>query len=213
MGTPRQWAAVWLSILTTHATLAHTDGVSSVSVELSRITVHVPIDVVGGTPELLDKWRRGIDQAWNQGSGGRPFRICGREVRFEPRVSSLDGPNNGPAHRLIVQQVNKTERYVSSVTFPTGTTPVEAARTARWSDQLTPATAAHEFGHVLGLPDEYVEEDGNANGFRDPDERSIPDVERYPDAWSSLMAFERGAVLERHVREALRLHGYSACQH
>jgi hypothetical protein len=34
----------------------------------------------------------------------------------------------------------------------------------------------------------------------------MPDERRFPDAWLSLMAHERGSVLQRHVRDVVRMH-------
>jgi hypothetical protein len=58
-------------------------------------------------------------------------------------------------------------------------------------------TVAHEFGHLLGLVDEYLENHDHAP----------PDVARYPDGWFSLMARVGGVVLQRHVRAIVRMHG------
>jgi hypothetical protein len=91
-----------------------------------------------------------------------------------------------------------------------GTAPTYASRTGFWGSNTDAATAAHEFGHLLGLFDEYVENDANRNGLREPGETPVPDENRYRDAWLSLMAHERGSVLQRHVREILRMHGAEA---
>lgn len=180
---------------------------SSAIVEHDRVTIVVPVEVVGATEELLETWREGIDRTWNRGNQGGPFVICGRQVVFDVRF--MPGPaRQGTGHIIFVEPVGRGERYVSSVWHALGTSPTESARTGFWSANLRPTTAAHEFGHILGLMDEYREYDANGNGMRDPGEGSLPDVRRYPaDAWFSLMANEHGVVLERHIREVLRLHG------
>jgi hypothetical protein len=96
-----------------------------------------------------------------------------------------------------------------------GSSPAYSSRTGFWGSNTDVATAAHEFGHLLGLFDEYEERDTNANGLREPGETPVPNERRYPDAWLSLMAHEAGSVLQRHVREAVRMHDTSnalACQ-
>ena len=186
------------------------DRVSSVVVDPSRVTVVVPIEVVGGSAPLIAAWRDEIDRAWNRGRDGGPFMVCGREVRFEARITARTGFEDMPSrasHLVLVADVIPGQRYVSSVWHAPGTLPTESARKGFWGNDLTPAKAAHEFGHLLGLLDEYTEEDANFNGLRDPGEGSVPDVARFPDAWASLMAYEEGAVLERHIRDVLRLHG------
>ena len=200
---------VLLTLMCTTATTARADGVSSVLVEADRITILVPIAVVGGSEGVLERWRNGIDRAWNRGNDGRPFRVCDRPVHFDAQFTRRAGSHAAAGHVVFVADVLPGQRYVSTVSHAPGTSPAESARTGYWGSNLTAATAAHEFGHLLGLPDEYTEEDPNRNGLRDPGEGSVPDVERYPDAWLSLMAFERGIVLQRHVREILRLHGVS----
>jgi hypothetical protein len=186
------------------------DRVSSVVVGPTWITIVVPVEVVGGSSRLVAAWRDAIDRAWNRGRDGGPFTVCGREVRFDARITARSGLEDTPSpssHLVLVADVIPGQRYVSSVWHAPGTRPTESARKGFWGNDLTPAKAAHEFGHLLGLLDEYTEEDANANGLRDPGEGSVPDVARFPDAWASLMAYEGGAVLERHVREVLRLHG------
>jgi hypothetical protein len=95
---------------------------------------------------------------------------------------------------------------MSRVWHALGTAPTYSSRTGFWGSNTDAATAAHEFGHLLGLLDEYEENDTNANGLREPGEKPLPDERRFADAWLSLMAHERGSVLSRHVREAVRLH-------
>lgn len=182
-------------------------GISTIVADAERLTIVVPVRVVGGRPGLVERWRAGIDRAWNQGHRGGPFQVCGREIRVEPRFIANPQPLFAKAaHVVYVEDVRPGERFVNSVWHPSGTTPTEAIRTGYWGSNLTARKAAHEFGHLLGLPDEYVEDDANGNGRRDPGEGSRPDVARYPDAWRSLMAFEQGRVLARHVREIVRLH-------
>ena len=113
------------------------------------------------------------------------------------------------SHLVIVQQVRPNEQFVSSVWHALGSSPAYSARTGYWGSNMEGIIAAHEFGHLLGLLDEYVEADGNANGLREPGERPVPDIARYPDASFSLMAGERGVVLARHIDEILRIHGFA----
>jgi hypothetical protein len=173
--------------------------------------INVPIEVVGGTDDMIVTWQRGIDRAWNRGNDGRPFGVCGRQVTFVPvfarRPQEGQVPRN--VHVVVVEEVAAGDRYVSRVWHALGTSPAYSSRTGFWGSNTDAATAAHEFGHLLGLLDEYEENDTNANGLREPGETPLPDERRYPDAWLSLMAQEGGNVLGRHVREVVRMHGTS----
>jgi hypothetical protein len=193
--------------LTLLATLAV--AISTVVVDGSTITVNVPIEVIGSTDEMIALWKGGIDQTWNRGNDGRPFEVCGRKVIvnaiFLSGPSAESVPRN--VHVVVVEQVEPGQRYMSRVWHALGTSPSYSSRTGFWGSDSDAATAAHEFGHLLGLLDEYVENDRNANGLREPGETPVPNVRRFPDAWMSLMAREGGAVLHRHIKEVLRIHG------
>jgi hypothetical protein len=165
---------------------------------------------------MIARWRIAIDAVWNRGNDGRPFRICGRDVVFTAGFVRRppDGQVPRNVHVVVVEEVAPAERYVSRVWHALGTSPAYSSRTGFWGSTTDAATAAHEFGHLLGLLDEYEENDTNANGLREPGETPLPNEERFPDAWLSLMAQERGSVLERHVREVVRMHtteGSSVC--
>ena len=187
---------------------AHSPNVSSISVSANSITITIPIDIVGVDAAVLADWERAIDRLWNHGNDGDPFTYCGRRVIVDARFTPQRVVRTSDAsHLVVVRQVKTGESYVSSVWHALGTSPSYSARTGYWGSNMDGATAAHEFGHLLGLLDEYVETDGNSNGLREPGERPAPNVHRYPDAWFSLMATERGVVLQRHIAEILRVHG------
>lgn len=183
-------------------------AISWMVVDASTITINVPIEVVGGSEEMIAMWKRGIDETWNRGNDGRPFEVCGREVIFN--ASFVRRPSDGQVprnvHVVVVEEVLPGEPYMSRVWHALGTSPAYSSRTGFWGSNTDAATAAHEFGHLLGLLDEYTENDANANGLREPGERPLPNEARFPDAWLSLMAHEGGSVLQRHVRDVVRLH-------
>jgi hypothetical protein len=182
--------------------------VSSMQVDDSTITITVPIEVVGGTDDMIALWKRGIEAQWNHGNDGDAFNVCGRTVTFNANFvrRPLDGQVPRNVHVVVVEDVGPDDRYVSRVWHALGTSPAYSSRTGFWGSNTDGATAAHEFGHLLGLLDEYEENDANANGLREPGETPLPNERRYPDAWLSLMAQERGSVLQRHVREVVRMH-------
>jgi hypothetical protein len=190
---------------------AHSINVSTLSVSANSITITIPIDIVGVEPDVLDRWQQAIDRAWNHGNDGDSFTYCGRRVivdaRFTPQTTVQ---SSASSHLVVVREVRAGESYVSSVWHALGTSPSYSPRTGYWGSNMEAATAAHEFGHLLGLLDEYMEIDVNGNGLREPGERPAPDVRRFPDAGFSLMATERGVVLQRHITEILRVHGVDA---
>ena len=183
-------------------------AISWLVVDATTIRINVPIEVVGGTDEMIDMWKRGIEHTWNRGNDGRPFEVCGRAVSFN--ASFVRQPNDRQVprnvHVVVVEDVAPGQRYMSRVWHALGTSPAYSSRTGFWGSDTDASTAAHEFGHLLGLLDEYVENDANANGLREPGETPLPDERRYPDAWLSLMAHENGNVLQRHISDVVRMH-------
>ena len=175
----------------------------------SSITITVPITVIGGNSKQIATWHRGIDAAWNRGNDGDLFEVCGRRVVFNPEFVLHAPPLalSSTSHIIVVEPVKPGQTYVSRVWHALGTSPTYSARTGFWGSNSDAGTAAHEFGHLLGLFDEYVENDRNSNGHREPGEMPVPDLARFRDASFSMMAIESGSVLQRHVREVLRMHG------
>lgn len=120
---------------------------------------------------------------------------------------AADGIGDPGYHSLGVQEVRPGQYFVSNVLHTRGTSPTEVNRNGFIASNASDATVAHEFGHYLGLPDEYVENDANGNGVRDPGEVTTPNTAVYPDAADSLMATTTGHVFSRQIEAALKEHG------
>lgn len=182
---------------------------SSLAVADDEIRIIVPIEIEGGSDALVAKWSDAVDAAWNRGNAGEPFAYCGRPVRFVPvfKVLAADGIGDPGYHSLGVLEVRPGQYFVSNVLHTRGTSPTEVNRNGFIASNASDATVAHEFGHYLGLPDEYVENDANGNGVRDPGEVTTPNTAVYPDAADSLMATTTGHVFSRQIEAALKEHG------
>jgi hypothetical protein len=182
---------------------------SSLIVADDEIRIVVPIEIDGGSDELVGKWSSAIDEAWNRGNGGEPFVYCGRPVRFVPIFKVLPDDGNGDPgyHSLGVQEIRPGQYFVSNVLHTRGTSPTAVNRHGFIASNASDATVAHEFGHYLGLADEYVENDANGNGIRDHGELTTPNTALYSDAVASLMATTAGRVFSRQVDAALKEHG------
>lgn len=173
---------------------------ASVTVETTptQITIDVPMELRGGTPEVIARWTRAIDQFWGSTPGSNTFCAGSREVIFRPTFRVL-APGATPTPGWTVVDVVRPAPgvfFVSSVTQ--GVPPIDARNrdmTASWDATASAATIAHEFGHVIGLPDEYDEVDTNHDGIRQANETTVP-RRGFED---SLMAQLAGHVDERLI--------------
>lgn len=128
-------------------------------------------------PAVVDAFRRSIESYWTG-----HFKEKGRRRRFETRISvRVLGEGEKPSPDALLLEDGMTasgaaERRISL---------------RRDFDFFVPA---HEFGHILGLPDEYV------NDY-DPDGMKIVDAQDR----ASVMASNSGLVLRRHLARAVAL--------
>jgi hypothetical protein len=182
---------------------------SSLAVSDGEITVVVPLEVEGASDELTGAWMEAIDAAWNKGNKGGAFHYCGRPVRFVPVFKQIapSGTMDPGYHGLFVMPVRPGQYFVSKVLHQAGSSPTQANRNGFIADTASAATVAHEFGHYLGLDDEYLVIDRNGNGQRDEGDTTRPNTAAHADAASSLMGTLDGAVFQRHIDEALEEHG------
>jgi len=201
--------AAALTLGSLFALLSPLDAASSLEVGDREITIIVPLEVEGANDDLTGAWMDAIDAAWNKGNKGRAFEYCGRAVRFVPIFKQIAASGTGDPgyHGLFVVPVRPGQYFVSKVFHQAGSSPTSTNRNGFIADTASAATVAHEFGHYLGLDDEYVVIDQNGNGVRDEGDTTRPNTAAHADAAGSLMGTLDGAVLQRHIDAALEEHG------
>jgi hypothetical protein len=177
-----------------------------------KFTITVPIDLIGGEDDIAAKWNEAIRDYWNNGPGLGRFKYCGKSVEFVPDIRPIAAGEQGrpDAAKIRMQLVPPGRDIISNVR---GIDPARNS-TGTWGSNEGDATIAHEFGHILGLRDEYVwvpytdtnsngrwdaneplNDDPNHNGKRDPEEPTHP----APGNVGSIMAEAEGKALQRHI--------------
>jgi hypothetical protein len=108
-----------------------------------RIKVRVGFTGLTPTPAHLAIWTNGITSKWN----GKYHIENGRRlaVVFEPIFGSPNAHHSIELHAPPVVREDAANWYAGPNANPTGTT----------KDTTDADTAAHEFGHLIGMADEY----------------------------------------------------------
>lgn len=136
-----------------------------------------------GFDRLISGWETAIENLWNGPDGVQPFGCC--EMKFD--VITRVGSGTRGWHQINVIGTDETS-YVDPL--GPGTT------SGQWDVLDNGTVAAHEAGHLLGLPDEY----SYPGGTYQNDNPQATDPQ-------SLMATTDGdvAVLPEHIAAVARL--------
>ena len=179
----------------------------------NKIVIKVPIDLVGGDDSYARRWNNAIKRFWNDGPGFGRWKYCGKSVEFEPDIQPIAAGEAGrpDAHKIRLKLVPDGVTFISNVDW-SGPFSTDTIATGVWGSNVLDVSIRHEFGHLLGLPDEYKwiaeKDDLNHNGIRDPREPVEPD----PGSDDSVMADHSGNVLQRLIDEAMSRNGVPDCK-
>lgn len=183
-------------------------AVSDVDVGTDTITITVKIDLIGGSRRLANRWERAIRGYWNDGPGLGNWEYCGLEVEFVPDIEPVGAGEAGrmDAHPVFPEAPSRRgSDFIDHVLTPGSYDPTAENAAGFWGTESEDWVIAHEFGHLLGLPDEYEwvqpDDDLNGNGVRDPDEG----VTVSPELQDSLMG-DGGRMHQRYIDTLVSQH-------
>jgi hypothetical protein len=157
--------------------------------------VIVKIDLFHDDPEIAEEWRDAITNIWNDGPGvGKRWTYCGRPVEFVPdiQVFPAGGKGRPDAHKIRVKLLKPGRDIRSNVQWSSKKFDPAGNSTGTWGSTESDDTIAHEFGHLIGLIDEYevISEEPRVT-------RPLPGFE------DSLMAERGGTVNQSHIDKAM----------
>jgi hypothetical protein len=146
-----------------------------------RISIVVPIEFRGdgATPSRVDRWVDQIESFWNGADGVRTYRNLVIEFMIDAIIRSGKERKNG-YHQIYVEKAPPWGYTRSSVSFNLtclGPSPDDRrtfvikafecsaveSEDQKWRSNATSLILAHEFGHLVGLGDEYTGDSTNIN--------------------------------------------------
>lgn len=166
------------ALLALAAGTSSTDAKNTVLVDNRNkvITITVNANMIGAARNQANL-QAAFDSYWGR-PGGFKFRCY--KVVFKLSLTAVNTRQSG-RHNIFMVPTDPGETLVSTVDFPNNFNPSTTSTRAHWSDFADTNTIAHEFGHLMGLPDEYSYADRNNNRQRDANEPSIPDPNKAPE--------------------------------
>ena len=110
------------------------------------VTIPIRFQGPGASPAVVEKFTQGIEQYWS-GEFGR------YQVRTQVTVAEKSTPRN--LQNVIYVPEGNQRAFVYR----------EGRNTGEWSSERPGWTAAHEAGHLMGLPDRYTDKVGPHPGY------------------------------------------------
>lgn len=154
-----------------------------------KITVNIELGGPFATQSLVNKWAGWIkdDKFWG---ADRSYSCL--TVKIVPNFK-LAGEGDQTYHLITVVDIKHGRDYRSSVNWVNPYRPPLNNAGGMWGNREDQDTIAHEFGHILGLPDEY----DKITGKPDP---------KITGSEFSLMAKHGGNITDHHIAEVVRKH-------
>lgn len=177
-----------------------------VTVELEDCTIKIVVNLqfvgAGATQALADSWAAGIKDMWE---GVHCSVCCAISITVNTKVGG--DPDEEYAQVTVIQMPHAGARHTSNMTL--GGTVMEGGGVnnivGEWDSNDTPAVAAHEVGHGMGVEDEYGEDGkptGEAVGESEGD--GVPSI--MAQTWKDKEKQDPEAKA-RHVDQILAHHG------
>lgn len=148
----------------------------------------------GATRAYADAAKKQIEDTWS-GKMTRNGKIYDVMVKVDAKVKAAGAAACANCDPIIVDNANKR---MSQTLYGAGNgfqTPDAAGDVAR------PRRIAHEYGHTLGLPDDYIDKPGVGSVPKDPKRKNNIMCETWPDAKGVLPRPDQGhfdAILKNH---------------
>ncbi len=155
--------------------------------------VHIPVYSDITDSDFLRRVKQSVEDVWKYSDDLDRFRV---EVEFRSvSPESLYGSEKPPApgeHIDLQKHIARISDGAAILTTGANSTHVNGRYLALGPADITKTTLAHEFGHILGFPDEYV------RGYRDRGEDGYEVLEVVPDPDDIMCASGTGRVQRRH---------------
>ena len=139
-------------------------------------------EVVG---RLVQSWQAGVNTIWNGPMGYRNWKCCRVVFQLEAELGSGDANY----HQVVI--VSGPGRSNASLGVGSGE--------GTWHVDDSPAVAAHEVGHLMGLDDEY-DMNGPGGTYRNLN----PQAPDQPESVMASVTDGRTAPLPAHIDHVMR---------